>query len=42
MIKHILKNGKVLKDITNHVVKSEDAPQAYALLDKINQGGTND
>ena len=39
MIKHILKDGTVLKDITNHVVKVEDAETVYALMDKINDKG---
>jgi hypothetical protein len=36
MIRHILKDGTVLRDITGHVVKKEDVPQAYALIDKMN------
>ena len=37
MVKHILKDGTVLKDITGHVVKKEDVPLAYALIDQINE-----
>ncbi len=37
MIRHHLKDGKVLADITGHVVKKEDVPMAYALLDRMNQ-----
>ena len=37
MVTHILKNGTVLKDITGHVVKIEDAKAIYALMDKINE-----
>ena len=36
-ITHILKDGKVLKDITWHVVKKEDAPMAYALMNRLNE-----
>ena len=39
MIKHVLKDGKILTDITDHVVKVEDAKAAYALMDKINDKG---
>lgn len=37
MVRHILKDGTVLDDITGHVVKMEDARVVYELLDKINQ-----
>ena len=37
MIIHILKNGKVLKDIQGHVVAKEDAPCAYAIIEKLNK-----
>lgn len=37
MIRHHLKDGKVLVDITGHVVKKEDVPMAYALIDRMNQ-----
>lgn len=39
MVKHILKDGTVLKDITDHVVKVEDAEAVYVLMDKINDKG---
>jgi len=32
MITHILNDGTVLKDITGHVVKQEDAKEAYQLI----------
>ena len=41
MIIHILKNGTVLDDITGHVVKIEDAPTAYALLNERRQENGN-
>lgn len=34
MIIHILKDGAVLEDITGHVVKKEDTPLAYGLLEQ--------
>ena len=37
---HILKDGSVLKDITGHVVKMEDASPLYQLIDKINREGS--
>lgn len=36
VIKHILKDGRVLDDITGHVVKKEDVPSAYALMEQMN------
>lgn len=44
MVKHVLKDGTVLKDIKGHVVKIEDAKQIYMLIDKMNQrkGEKND
>ena len=36
MIRHILKDGTVLEDITGHVVKEKDAPSVYALIDQMN------
>lgn len=41
MIKHILKNGTELKDITGHVVKVEDAQAAYEILRSINEKKKN-
>jgi hypothetical protein len=32
MIINILKNGKVIKDLTGHVVKKTEVPEAYGLL----------
>ena len=42
MIRHHLKDGTVIDDITGHVVKLEDAPTAYALIDKMNEGRANE
>ena len=35
MVKHILRDGTVLQDITGHVVKRKDAPEIYALMEQI-------
>ena len=44
MIKHILKDGTEVKDITGHVVKKEDAPMVYDLVERISrkEGKKND
>ena len=34
MVRHILKDGRVLTDITGHVVKCEDAKEVYAVMRK--------
>ena len=36
---HILKNGSIVKDITGHVIKMEDAKTLYQLIDGINRSG---
>ena len=36
MIRHHLRDGTVLTDITGHVVRKEDVPIAYALIDRMN------
>lgn len=33
---HVLKDGTVKKDISGHVVKMQDAPAIYSLIDTIN------
>lgn len=38
MVKHILKDGTVLKDITGHIVKKEDVPAAYTLIEQLRKG----
>lgn len=35
MVKHILKNGKAVKDMTGHVVKKENAPMVYQIIEQI-------
>lgn len=37
---HILKDGSIVKDITGHVVRMEDASPLYQLIDKINREGS--
>lgn len=32
MVRHILKDGTVLKDITGYVVKKKDVPNVYAVI----------
>lgn len=41
MIRHHLKDGRALEDITGHVVKKEDVPMAYALIDRMNREREN-
>ena len=44
MVKHVLEDGKVLKDIAGHLVTRKDAPRLYDLLEKTrgeNYGGNN-
>ena len=41
MIRHHLKDGRVLEDITGHIVKKEDAPMAYSLIDHMNHEREN-
>lgn len=37
MIRHHLKDGTVLDDITGHVVRKEDVPLAYQLIEQMNE-----
>lgn len=37
MVKHIMKDGRVLSDIKDHVVKAEEAKEVYQLIDRINE-----
>lgn len=36
-VKHIMADGKVLADISGHVVKEKDARCVYDLMERINQ-----
>ena len=42
MIKHVLKDGTVLEDITGYVVRESDCPAAYAILDRVLQREARD
>lgn len=35
MVKHILKNGKEVKDIKGHIVRKEELKALYLLIDKM-------
>jgi hypothetical protein len=37
MVKHILKTGEVLEDITGHEVKKEDVPVVYEIRERMNR-----
>ena len=37
MIINILKNGQIIPDLTGHVVKKEETPKAYALIERANR-----
>lgn len=39
MITHVLKDGTVIHDISDHIVKEDDAREAYAVMDSISQKG---
>lgn len=36
-VKHVLKDGTVLDDITGHVVRKKEVKGLYVLIDEINQ-----
>lgn len=38
MVKHILKDGTVLDDISGIVIKKEQFPAVYEILDRLNGG----
>lgn len=38
MIKHVLKDGTVVDDISGRIVKVQDAKALYSLIAKINGG----
>lgn len=39
MIHHVLKDGSTVADITGHVVKAEDFPLLYEVINKIQKEG---
>lgn len=34
-VKHVLRSGEVLDDISGHVIKKEDCPELYRIIEKI-------
>ena len=37
MVKHVLKDGTVLEEITGHVVKKEDALLVYQIMERLRE-----
>ena len=37
MVKHVLKDGTVLEEITGHVVRKEDALVVYQIMEQMNE-----
>lgn len=37
MVKHVLKDGTVLEEITGHVVKKEDALVVYQIMERLRE-----
>lgn len=35
IIKHVLRSGEVLDDISGYVIKKEDCPEIYRVVEKI-------
>lgn len=42
MIRHILKDGTILQDITGHKVKQESAPMVYQIIEQMEREGKNE
>lgn len=42
MVRHVMKNGTVRKDVSGVVVKMQDAPGAYAVLGRIRRDAEKD
>lgn len=38
-VRHVLKDGRVLSDLRGHVVRYEEAVNAYKLMENINKQG---
>lgn len=38
MVKHVLKDGSCLDDISGHVVKMDDVGEFYTILGRITEG----
>lgn len=41
-IKHVLRNGEVLEDITGYVITREDNPEIYRVVEKIRKKGSGE
>ena len=41
-VTHVLSDGTILKDITGHVVKKEEVPLAYAVVEQTNRKENKD
>lgn len=37
MVKNVLKDGTVIKDLKGHVVTKEDCPGVYAIFESVNK-----
>lgn len=40
MVKHVFANGKTTTDITGHLVRREDCPTIYSVLERSNNEST--
>lgn len=40
-IRHVLKDGRVLDDISGYLVKKEDCPELYQVVEKIRREKRN-
>lgn len=38
LVKHVLKDGTILDDISGHVVKKQDVGEFYSILGRIQKG----
>ena len=41
-VKHVLKDGTTVNDITGHIVRMKDANAVYTLVDRINERYINE
>ena len=37
MVRHIMKDGQVVRDLKGHIVKMADAKEVYSLIDQMNR-----
>lgn len=38
MVKHVLKNGKEVKDVKGRVIKAKDNKAIYTIIESMNRG----